>query len=94
MPQVQAPARKAAANAAPNEQPKTDWILIEGSGRTVLKTIAGILRRSGDNSFSVEFRIFKSSAEKPAPQPKQPRHRRRGLGSLTSIFVPRRKRKH
>ncbi len=93
MPQVQAPAQKAAANAAPNEQPKTDWILIEGSGRTVLKTIAGILRRSGDSSFSVEFRIFQSSSSPAATQPK-PKQRRRGLGSLTSIFVPRRKRKH
>ncbi len=90
MPQLQASTPKTARN----EQPKTDWILIEGSGRTVLKTIAGILRRSGDSSFSVEFRIFESSSEPGAAssQPK-PKQRRRGLGSLTSIFVPRRKRK-
>ena len=93
MPQVKAPARKAAPNAAPPEQPKTDWMLIEGSGRTVLNTIAGILKRSGDNSFSAQFRIFKSSAEISAPQPKPHRQCRRGLVSLTSIFVPRRKRK-
>ncbi len=92
MPQVQAPAPK----ATPSEQTKTDWTLIEGNGRSILKTIAGILKSSGDSNFSVEFRIFQSSpaAEGSAPsQAKPQRHRRRGLGSLTSIFVPRRKRK-
>ena len=92
MPQVQAPAPK----AAPVEQTKTDWVLIEGNGRTVLKTIAGILRKTGDSSFSVEFRIFQSSPTaggSAKPEPKPQRQRRRGLGSLTSIFVPRRKRK-
>ena len=90
MPQVQAPAPK----ATPSEQTKTDWTLIEGNGRSILKTIAGILKSSGDSNFSVEFRIYKSSPAADAPsQPKPQRHRRRGLGSLTSIFVPRRKRK-
>lgn len=92
MPEVRAPAPK----TTPSDPTKTDWMLIEGNGRTVLKTIAGILRRTGDSSFAVEFRIFKSSpaAEGSAPSQPEPRkHRRLGLGSLTSIFVPRRKRK-
>lgn len=94
MPRVQGPTRK----RDPGVQPKTDWVLIEGSGKTVLKTIGGILERTGDNNFQVEFRIYRSSREAtPSPEsskPKPPkRKRRRGIGSLTTIFVPRRKRK-
>ena len=95
MPRAQAGASK----AGPSARPKSDWTLIEGSGQTVLKTIAGILKRTGDNDFQVEFRIYRSSrtegasaspeSRKAAPQ----RKRRRGLGSLTTIFMPRRKRK-
>lgn len=88
-----------ASNTVPGGRPKSDWTLIEGSGQTVLKTIAGILKQTGDNDFQVEFRIYRSSrtakaadapeSRKAAPQKK----RRRGLGSLTTIFMPRRKRK-
>lgn len=89
MPEVRAPAR----SDKKSESPKTDWVLIEGNGRTVLKTIAGILRRSGDNHFAVEFRIFQSSHSPEGAVAKRDKPRRRGLGSLTSIFVPRRKRR-
>ena len=85
---------------APRERPKTDWTLIEGSGQTVLKTIAGILKKTGDNDFQVEFRIYRSSRTVRASDSTESRKssakkakRRKGLGSLTTIFVPRRKRK-
>ena len=94
MPRVQVRAPK----TAPRKGPKTDWVLIEGNGRTVIKTIAGILNKTGDDSFEVEFRIFRSSqtgkaATRPKAKPQRAK-RRLGLGSLTTIFVPRRKRKH
>ena len=89
MPGVRAPAR----SGNPSEPHKTDWVLIEGNGRTVLKTIAGILRRTGDNHFAVEFRIFQSSHSPEGHAQQRERPRRRGLGSLTSIFIPKRKRR-
>lgn len=80
-------------------KPKTDWVLIEGNSPTVLKTIGGILERTGDDRFEVEFRIYRSSrtsetsAAGARGDPSRKPRRKKGLGSLTTIFVPRRKRR-
>ncbi len=72
------------------DEPKTPWRLIEGGSKRILKAIEGILESTGDDSFEVEFRIYRSSqTAKPAPTSRKTRR----PGIFSTIFMRRRKKR-
>ena len=75
--QRQRPTARAQGSTARAQGPKTDWQIIEGDSNRVLAAIQKILESTGDDAFTVEFRIYESQRAKkaaPAPRSRHARH--------------------
>ena len=96
MPQPTRPRQRQRPAARPQE-PKSDWRLIEGDTNRVLAAIKKMLEQTGDDFFSVEFRIFESEGgEKKSPPRARPGRRtakKKKSGNVFTTFFTRKKTK-
>lgn len=89
------PTRQRSRPAARPQEPKSAWRLIEGDTNRVLVAIKKMLEQTGDDFFSVEFRIFESEGgtKKSAPKNRPSRRtaQKKKLGNVFTTFFTRRK---